>query len=549
MSAKNTNKYSSRKKSSSMTTEQSLADYFVSGLMLVYVFFMLVLYPLLYHNKYFDMGDSKYAIFKWSGIVGLGLMTLLWIFWLWAFRDRINPAAEVKGFSLTDWLVAGYFAITLLSFLLSSDKGMALWGYKGWNMGFMSQLFFVLSYFYVSRFWKRSNVTIAAMVVTATICYQIGVLQRFGFNPLGMYDGVGPEDIEKFLSTLGQTSWYSSYAVLIVPFGMYYYWTTDKRWLRILSGLFVALGFGMICTTNSDSAYVAIVLIMMVFFRYSLDGNEKMKRFLEMAVIGLFSCRVIGWMQKLFPERQRTYITGEEKISKFVTSSGWMLLLMILVMILYALFWVLCSKKKDGKEGFDISKYRKIIWGITVTAAVLVIWGVMMLVILVTTRKLPASMASLYDISFLNFDVTWGNHRGFNWRAAVAAFSHANFKDLLVGVGPDCFATAMDRYYKQEVADYWNGLQLACAHNEWLNMLVTEGILGLASYVAIFVCAMRGAAAYVKEEPVLAALIAGTIAYMGHNIFCYQQCICTPVVFIFMGIMEGILRERKRNTA
>ena len=156
---------------------------------------------------------------------------------------------------------------------------MALWGYDGWFMGVMSQLFFVLAYIYVSRFWGYSKSTIICMVGAATICYQIGILQRFGFNPMGLYDGVGEADIEKFLSTLGQTSWYSSYAILIVPFGMYFYWTAQKTWVRVLSGIFVAMGFGMLCTTNSDSAYVAMVLILMVFFKYALEDNEKMKRF------------------------------------------------------------------------------------------------------------------------------------------------------------------------------------------------------------------------------------------------------------------------------
>lgn len=546
MSAKIKNK----KKTETLTTAQSLSDYFVKGIMLVYVFFMLVLYPLLYHDKYFDMGAAKYAIFKWGSIIGLSLMTIMWGVWLLSFKDKIKPLQEIKTSSITDWFALGFLLISVLSFIFAPNKTMALWGYDGWFMGVMSQLFFVLAYFYVSRFWGYSKATIVCMVGAATICYQIGILQRFGFNPLGLYNGVGEEDIEKFLSTLGQTSWYSSYAILIVPFGMYFYWTAEKTWVRVLSGIFTALGFGMLCTTNSDSAYVAMVLILMVFFRYALDDNEKMKRFLEISIIGVFSMRVIGWMYALFPERQRTYITGEEKISKFVCNSTAMLILLIALMAVYALFWVITQKPKDKeKTAFDISKYGKWIWRITVVAAILVIVGVFAAVVLVTTEKVPAGLQALYNVDFFRFDQAWGNHRGFNWRAAWAAFTNANFKDLLIGVGPDCFAEAMDRYYQAEVAEYWHGLQLACAHNEWLNMLVTEGFLGLAAYLGIFISSMARAAKHVKDEPVLIALIAGILAYIGHNVFCYQQCICTPVVFIFVGIVEVILRSKRSKEA
>ena len=552
MSAKNnnTNKYGSKKKSQTqgMTTAQSLSDYFVKGVMLVYVFFMVVLYPLLYHDKYFDMGAAKYQIFKWSAIVGLGVMTVIWIIWMLSFKDKLKPEEELKHLSLTDYFAIGFLFISILSYLLSSDRTMALWGYEGWFMGVMSQLFFILAYFYVSRFWDYSKATIVCMVGAATICYQIGILQRFGFNPLGLYDGVGVADIEKFLSTLGQTSWYSSYAILIVPFGMYFYWTTENIKVRVATGIFTALGFGMLCTTNSDSAYVAMVLILMVFFRYSLESNDKMKRFLEISIIGVFAMRVIGWMYALFPERQRTYTTGDEKISKFVTSSTAMLILLIALLAAYALFWVITNKPKDKeKTAFDISKYKTIIWRITVVAAVLVIVGVAACVVLVTTGKMPEALSALNGVSFFNFDMAWGNHRGFNWRAAWEAFTRANGKDLLIGVGPDCFASAMDKYYAQEVADYWHGLQLACAHNEWLNMLVTEGILGLAAYVGIFVTSIARASKYVKDEPVLVALMAATLAYMGHDVFCYQQCICTPEVFIFMAITEMIIRSKKRG--
>jgi O-antigen ligase len=107
----------------------------------------------------------------------------------------------------------------------------------------------------------------------------------------------------------------------------------------------------------------------------------------------------------------------------------------------------------------------------------------------------------------------------------------------------------MNKYYAAEVAEYWHGLQLACAHNEWLNMLVTEGFLGLAAYLGIFISSMVRASKHVKEEPVLIALMAGILAYIGHNVFCYQQCICTPVVFIFVGIVEVILRSKRSKEA
>ncbi len=527
------------------TAWQICSEYALHMLVAAYVFLFLCIFPIFYdlgeHGKYFNMGNTKYAFFKWVSIVGLCLIMLVYEAYLLSYRREKQAVVELHQVSAADYFLVVFLTVSLLSYIFSSFPEVALWGYRGWYMGLMSQFFFGGAFLFVSRYWKWSSYTLLGMVVSAAICYQTGILQRFGFNPMGMYDRLGAEDIEKFLSTLGQTSWYSSYAVLVLPFGFYFYQITESLRARLLTGMFVALGFGMLCTTNSDSAYVAVTLILMVCFCYALESNEKMRRFLEIVLIALGSFRVIGWMHALFPERQRTYITGEEKITKFITGSPVMLVLLILFLFLYAGFRIATAeaRQKEGKTVFDISAHKAWIWKLTTTAAVLVIWGVLLLVILVTTGKLQIGD----ETSFFYFGESWGNHRGFNWRMAARAISHASIKDLLIGVGPDCFDGAMDTYCAAEVAQYWDGLSLACAHNEYLNMLVTEGVLGVVSYLGIFLAVFLRAAKRVTKEPVLMAFMGSIVAYLGHNIFCYQQCICTPVIFILMGITEMINRE------
>ena len=556
-------------KKSQKTTFQSISEYALQMLVAGYAFLMLCIYPLYYdlgeHGRYFNMGATKYAFFKWTSIVGLSVILLAFVAYLLAYRKDKHVMAEQQRFSGTDYFAAAFLAVSMLSYIFSSYQETALWGYKGWFMGVMSQLFFVAIFFFISRAWKWSPFTLILMVVTAGICYIIGILQRLGYDPMGMYERVGAEDIEKFLSTLGQTSWYSSYAVLILPFGFYFYWSAEKRWTRAAAGIFSALGFGMLCTTNSDSAYVAVLLIMMVFFRYSLESNAKMRRFLEIGLIALASFRLIGWTQAVIailrrkaaagsfpasfvPMREATYITGDEKLTKFITASPVMLAALICFMGIYAAFRIATMEgaSKDGKkEVFDIAKHREWIWRWTVRAAILAVWAVLFLMILVTTGKVQLGG----EESFLYFGVEWGNHRGFNWRMAARAITNASFKDLLIGVGPDCFDGAMDTYCAAEVSEYWHGLSLACAHNEWLNMLVTEGVLGVAAYLGIFLTMFKRACRSVAEEPALIPFMGAIVAYIGHNVFCYQQCECTTTIFILMGMAEMICRAVEKDTS
>ena len=107
----------------------------------------------------------------------------------------------------------------------------------------------------------------------------------------------------------------------------------------------------------------------------------------------------------------------------------------------------------------------------------------------------------------------------------------------------------MNKYCYEDVSVYWHGQQLACAHNEFLNMLITEGVLGLVAYIGIFIAAFRESMKIAWKEPAVVAFMAAIPAYIGHNLFCYQQCICTPEIFIIMGICLMMVRAVKAESA
>lgn len=544
-------KYSKPKKKieNQETALQQFANFFMEMMVSMYVFILLVVYPLYYNNKYYDMGDAKYSFFQFVSFAFLGALILGLIIWVIANFNKESFSKIIKRFTATDWFAFAFFVVIYLSFLFSSDKKMAFYGFPGWNMGLIAQLIFVLLYFFVAKFWKWSPSTLIAGLITASITYFLTVIMRFGFDPLEMYENLSQVDIEKFVSTLGQTTWYSSYAVLLFPVGVYWYFNDDKRWIKIFTSIFIILGTMSLCTAHSDSAYIAFGFILLVFFWYAFNSNEKMLRFLEIAIMVLLSCKLVGVFEDLFPERLTVLVTGEEKISKFVTHSGLMFSALILMIILYVAFRVVLEKTYDAKKKestFDIKKLSIL----RVVAVCMVVGGmvlVTLLIVFTTLHVLPPFLNKLYDVSFFVFDNGWGNHRGFNWRAAVMALKNASFKDLLIGVGPDCFSVAMDKYYGAEVANYWNGLKLACAHNEFLNVLVTEGILGLIAYVGFMVSSLVRCIKASNKELAAIFIMAIVLAYVGHNFFCYQQCICTPILFLFIGIGEVIVKSTTDN--
>ena len=118
----------------------------------LYVFFMFAIYPLYYENKYYNMGDAKWHFFKWVTLIGISLMTLVFIW----YQCYIGKAGKLKQYwdwkdtSVVDRFVLAYALLSVVSYLVSPYKSDILFGYDGWYMGLVSQLAFVLIYYFVS---------------------------------------------------------------------------------------------------------------------------------------------------------------------------------------------------------------------------------------------------------------------------------------------------------------------------------------------------------------------------------------------------------------
>ena len=157
---------------------------------------------------------------------------------------------------------------------------------------------------------------------------------------------------------------------------------------------------------------------------------------------------------------------------------------------------------------------------------------------------LPAKFSDrLSDISYFNWNDDWGNGRGRIWRFSAKILSEGSLGHKLFGVGPDCFNSYVNAYYGEEEALLWGDKLLTNAHNEWLNMLINAGILGAAAYIGIFVTAIGRFFQNYRQDIFLVGIAASCMSYMCYNFFCYQQVLCTPFIFILMGIGEYVVRQ------
>lgn len=523
------------------------------------VFFIAM--PLFYHNKYFDIGDFKYKMFMYLTVSFLLFaFIMLAVYLLVQLKDgRINMGSvkkTIKSMSVIDWFVLAFGIISILSFIFSpvrtsdfptfflfkngedtSIVNLPWEGYKGWNMGLRSQLMFVSMYFFISRLFMKSwqKDFLFVMLGSASIVFILGILHRFGIDPLGLYENLDEYHRLTFLSTLGQSSWYSSFMILIIPIGMAFFMFSDNdiSVTNVLLSCFVAISGATFVTQNSDSAYMAFVFIILVFFAVSFRNNDLFLKFWEMVIILFSSMKIVGLFQILLPDRA----TVLDSLSFFISKS---ILTWILLAAVIAFYFFIRPKIIKGQ--INIEKYTTVRNILIILVIACLPLGIF-IVYLNTKGLLPTT--ALNGIEYFTFNDRWGNNRGFVWKNTIEIMKEPTWRSMAVlGIGPDCFATVAyaTEPRASELLEYCAGAVIVCTHNEWLNMLFNEGILGFISYLGIFVSSFI---VFMKRSynPVMTACAASVAAYFFHNMFCYQQILCTPMIFSIIALGVWYIHE------
>lgn len=512
--------------------QETLPETVMIGGVAIFIFAIFALYPLYFQDKYANMGSAKYDFFKTAYTIFIPVMLLSFVCYLFLKRKELSIKKICQEMLLTDWFMLVYIIVCWISYGLSDYKDAALWGYDGWFMGVMTQTVFVLLYFFVSRWFLWHWSYWWFIVVSSSVVFLLGILHRFNVDPLGMYEGVDEYVKILFLSTLGQATWYSSYLCIVLPIAMACYWhRREMKWSTLWGG-FLCIVFASVVTQNSDSAFMALGGSFLVLFWLSFEADDYFMRFWELVILCLSSFKVIGVLQMIFADRT----VPLEGLSIFCSQSmeTW-ILLAVAVLVYVGLYFANNKVKMDIRKFWMVRNVLYILIPIFIAVVIVCIY-------LVTTGKVTGTF--LNKIGYFVFDDRWGNNRGFSWKLSARMFADYGVKDKLFGCGPDVFASAAYAFDAEGLQGFFGNSILACAHNEWMNCLVNMGVFGLVTYLGSFVTAFYVFLKNWKQHPFIAGAATAMVSYFLHNFFCYQQIICTPIIFIIIGIGVALIRRK-----
>ena len=439
------------------------------------------------------------------------------------FHVKISP---------TDIFALIYCTALFLSYAVTDFRVEALWGAKGWYMGFIPQLMLLCIYYLASRFWTPRKWIFYIVLPASGVVFLMGCMNRFGIYSFGL-EFVN----EGYISTIGNINWYCGYAVSVVFAGAVLLWLGEwtKVWQRALLMIYTAIGYMSLVLQGSDSGAAALAVVMLVMFFLAAGEVDRMLVFWQEMVLLWGGCLVLLLVRLLVPDR----INYTGKFMEIFTCGPVSITMTIMSVSFLVLVWT------DRKKG----KYREKLFRILAKTAVFgsagAVLGVLLLAAVNTLH--PGILGRLSENALFTFDTAWGSSRGATWSAGWKCFAAQDALHKLVGVGPDCMWSYINSGVNPDIYAYvkelFSGQRLTNAHNEWLTILVDTGVLGLVGYGGMMVCGMGELLKKMKENPVAAACGFCLLAYTVNGIFSFQQSMGVGTVFIMFGMGKAFLSK------
>ncbi len=519
----------------------------------LYLCLALGIFPLLYKHQYAGMGDFKYSVFVKGTIFFLAIVLLLLIpVYIQGIKTMV-PQIKREGFSkwkshsgfetsLLDKGVFLYFLCTTISFLFSAFRKDVWIGAEGWEMGYQIQILFVLLYFLISRRWKWKESILWILLAASSVVFLGAVLHRFDVDFLNIYGNLELKYKVQFLSTMGQSSWYSSFLCTVFPVGLYLFFSQENGTKRILSGCYSVVAMCSLVTQNTDSAFLALFVVLLLLFYLSFDGKMERDRFLEVLLLVFGSFTFMGICQRIWADRMIPLDT----MSIVMSQSPLAPCLLVAAAGIY--FFCRKGKRVPKRDSHKVQSLpsRKGFWFVIFTMAAGIL-GMILFIVLNSNGFLYTHFGYQNVNNYLLFTDLWGNGRGFAWKYTFDMWKEMSLLQKCFGVGPDgysFFAKSIPALLEKMVG-FWGNLVLTNAHNEYLTKLVDIGIFGLVSYLWMLISAVFLFIKDRKENKLLPAFALCVAAYAVHNLFCYEQICCTPFFYILMGMGANLHRKMK----
>ena len=523
-------------------------DNITSTLMTIYVLFYLCVFPLATRDKYFDILQFRFQLY-WIPTFIYGILFLvLGIFYLLSDKRRNGGALIAKlkenlqwnvlktKLTKTDICFIALIFIMTLSVLFADYQYEALWGSRGRFNGLVLWLMFFIAYWVVTRFYHFKKWHLYAYLIAGCLPEIWGITDFFMLDLLHFHVGGAAEYIYTFVSSVGNINTYTNMVALHFGAAVTLFVLSECKWEKLLTFVAVAISSFAIVMGISDNGLLAAGAIFAFLPFVAWTSRQNVARFFVTFSIFATSVLVTAYLTT-----QHATIAVADGGSVLVTigKTKAFMFLTVALLLLTTVIAVLFHRKKSAEQEEKTTQVARRIWLLLFIVAVV---AVIVVLVDANSGRHPEIWEAYKNV--LIFSDTWGTGRGINWRFAWEFFTQkSSFLDKLIGNGPDTYYIITMDNFKHLMKDAGYGI-FDSAHNEYLECLVTIGVLGTIAYLSLLATSLRQ---MLKNRENVYSLACGfaILAYAVQAVVNIAIPITTPIFMILLYV--GINSSQSSN--
>lgn len=501
----------------------------VNKIITLLTYVLLSIFPIFYHNKYFDILSTKYRFFYMT-IILMALVSMILVIYFDRKKSLVKDKEKnyiirqyFDKIQLADVAMMIFCVISMISTLLSQFKYESFWGNEGRYSGLFLILIYGLAYFMISRGVIYSRWLIEAFLVTSMLVCLLGILQYFRIDILGFKERVEEYQYNMFASTIGNINTYTAYVAMVMGISTVLFARSNSFKSLLWHFFCMVTSFVAMITGLSDNAYLAIGALFAFLPLWIFKEKNGLKIYIFIVTLFIYIIYFVNILNQTFPD----HILQMDGILNNLSGYSSLKFIVAGATFIFILIHLIDLARKDKKS---YGKELKIVWSL-----ILILFFVVGIYALLDANI--AGNGACYGSlgKYLVFNDDWGTHRGYIWRIGFESYKDLPFINKIFGNGPDTFGLLTVLKKHSEMLSKYNEY-FDSAHNEYLQYFFTIGPFGLISYIMILVGSGIKIAINAEKDPYLLSILFAMICYAVQATVNISVPITTPLLFILIAI-------------
>ena len=517
----------------------------LSVLCAVFLLAVLCVFPVIYHDFYYDILEFKCISYTVMALAFLGCAAVL--IGCWAFRDVQSFGGREAG-KLVDAAVPWHwgrqplyirfllvFWLLVISSTICSEWRQEAWtGSQGRYSGLMMISLYVLTTLLVAAYGEVRRWFLDAFLAVSLFVGIFGITDYFRMDLLGFKSmEVGNPAADIFTSTMGNVNTYTGFLALPVGVAAALFAVETVWWRKMLYFAATFVLYLALFTGQSDNAYLALGALFCALPFFMWKSRKGLALYILLIANFATAVLVAGFWKTGYSDTVIWYSGVIDVLMKIPFARG------ITAILWIAGIGLLVLDRQKGAEGEEkLFLLLRRGWGIFLIVCLL---AVVFVLFDANAGGHPERYEAVHN--YVVFSDDWGVQRGFAWRIGWQEYKELPFFRMVLGSGPDTYGLLTESHWQEGIDKY--GFYYESAHNEYFQYFVTIGPFATLAYVGFLVTALLRMAKCSANTPWLLAPCMALLCYAAQAVVNISIPIAAAVMWAMMALgLAGCRRSQ-----